>query len=169
VPERLFSVWCPEKRGARERTVWRLDNAPPAEWLAERIRDIPSMFSNRPGCTGGQLNQLLVPGWTFYATDDVGLLAGGPFVQHGMGDVHITFWDRVLRGREELARRVAEWHMKERGYDAVYTVIPSRSVATLAFARRVGFKDVNINGVAVGTDGEPDLSVMLVYPGHYTV
>lgn len=76
---------------------------------------------------------------TFFEVDDVGIIAVLPFGGDIMGcHVHITFWDRILRGREGLCRTLAEW-VTELRREPLFTAIPDQDRVVLAFAKRVGF------------------------------
>lgn len=76
----------------------------------------------------------------FFEVDDVGLVAVCPFGNHE-AHVHVTFWDRRLRGREAICRVLAEWVVEQFGYH-LQTVIPADRVTVIAFAKRVGFTEV---------------------------
>ena len=73
----------------------------------------------------------------YWTVDDVGLL-----IANYAGDVHVFFWDKRLRGREELCRSMARVFMSIIERDSVWTQIPETERAVLAFAKRVGFEEV---------------------------
>lgn len=77
----------------------------------------------------------------FFLIDNVGIAAAIPQRWFETAHVHITFWDRKLRGREELCRRLVEYVIETMELDHAITVIPRKSEAVLAFAKRIGFKD----------------------------
>lgn len=79
-------------------------------------------------------------GVRIFLVDRVGILIQGPTRWEGLPDVHIIFWDKVLRGREEMCARMARLGAREAGVPGVWTAIPQSARATLAFARRVGFE-----------------------------
>lgn len=77
----------------------------------------------------------------YWLVDDVGLIFAIFDSDHSAG-VHITFWDRRLRGREYLCRSLAELVLERPGMCYLHTSIPETSRATLAFAKRIGFEPV---------------------------
>lgn len=79
------------------------------------------------------------PGARLFLVDDVGLMLKGCFQSGGLYDVHIGFWDLVLRGRELMCRAMARRVAEDAGARGVWTAIPIEARATLAFAKRVGF------------------------------
>lgn len=79
----------------------------------------------------------------YWTVDDVGLL-----IATLAGDVHIFFWDKRLRGREQLCRNMACVFMSIIQKDEVWTKIPEKERAVIAFAKRVGFKETeNVEGL----------------------
>lgn len=72
----------------------------------------------------------------YWVVDDVGLM----FVSMA-GDAHVFFWDKRLRGREEMARTMLRVSMTIFSLAEAWTTIPETERAVLAFAKRVGFKD----------------------------
>jgi hypothetical protein len=136
------------------------------QFLYSNLRNLPSMFSSAKLLDIEVLRQsLLEHNWRLYQVDDVGLMGVGPTLYRGMPDVHITFWDKRLRGREGLCRAVAYMVMGELEVPGLYTPIPATARATLAFAKRVGFRVVDYQrGKARDSDGQVDDAVVLVLP-----
>lgn len=77
----------------------------------------------------------------FYLIDDVGIAAVFPQRWFQAAHVHITFWDRKLRGRENLCRLLCDYVKTKYELDHLFTVIPVDSKTVLAFAKRIGFQD----------------------------
>lgn len=91
-------------------------------------------------------------GVRLFQVDTVGMLIQGFVTYNDMIDVHIVFWDRRLRGREPMCRSMAQLVASEGGFAGVWTAIPQDAAATLAFAKRVGFRqERTVNGIAVLT------------------
>lgn len=80
-----------------------------------------------------------------FLVDNVGLLLKGPISHDGLPDVHVCFWDKILRGRESLCWYVASQVAKEAQSPGVWTAIPRDARTVLAFARRVGFRVTSVN------------------------
>lgn len=87
------------------------------------------------------LGLLYEPNRIYWVVDDVGLIFAIFDTDHS-ANVHITFWDRRLRGREGLCRALAQLVLDRPGMCYLHTAIPKTSRATLAFAKRVGFEQV---------------------------
>lgn len=72
----------------------------------------------------------------YWTVDDVGLL-----IATAAADVHVFFWDKRLRGREQLCRGMAQVFMGILGTEAVWTRIPESERVVIAFAKRIGFEE----------------------------
>jgi hypothetical protein len=131
---------CVEKDEEIERTVTPM-SLDPAEVLRvyDKLKGVPNLFVASGVCSAKTLEQLYDPAYHFWLVDDVGIICIAP-VASGKGHAHITFWDGRLRGREGLAREFAKAAMAEHGLHTLITAIPLDSRATLAFAKRVGFR-----------------------------
>lgn len=76
-----------------------------------------------------------------YLVDNVGTVFLKP--RSGfIAEVHITFWDGRLRGREAICLEIGRDFLKQRGLreGRFVTAIPADRAAVIAFAKRVGFK-----------------------------
>lgn len=100
--------------------------------IIEKLKTIPNFLP-----PGNEFQPFIQPGNIFLEVDDVGLIAIIP-TEHRLYHCHISFWDKRLRGREELCRTVAEWIVELTGM-ILATGIPETSSSVLAFAKRVGF------------------------------
>lgn len=76
----------------------------------------------------------------YWVVDNVGLL-----IANAAGDVHVFFWDKRLRGREAMCRSIAEMAMEFFQRNFVWTEIPKKERAVLAFAQRIGFRVVSVS------------------------
>jgi hypothetical protein len=74
----------------------------------------------------------------YWTVDDVGLL-----IATEAGDVHIFFWDRRLRGREQMCKTMANVVMNILDREYIWTRIPVTERAVIAFAKRIGFEQEN--------------------------
>lgn len=128
---------CSEPDGIKLRKVHELQRT--HEEIARVIKlseGVPNLFSGQT-CFQS-IDNLYDPSKVYFLVDDVGIIAAVP---DGLGaaHVHITFWDRRLRGREGLCREVAKWLLQNLHLMVLWTVIPKKSKTTLAFAKRLGF------------------------------
>lgn len=163
----VFSVLCKERSGEIIRRARYLrDHLDDAVYVYHRLRGLPSMFSATPLESLQPIRKAFEQGWQILAIDDVGLVAVGTDMVEEYIDVHITFWDRVLRGREDLARVAIGWALDVTEAQGVYTAIPSSSKATIAFAKRVGFEVTAwLNNLARDKNGEVDDCIVMEYVG----
>lgn len=132
-----FQFVCPEPYGDVVRTVRPLEQGGILRAylsikasLESRGRTLPLELALREF---GRMDKL------YWTVDDVGLL-----IATEAGDVHIFFWDKRLRGREELCRSMAKVVMNILDKESVWTKIPSSERAVIAFAKRVGFEEESI-------------------------
>lgn len=165
----IMEVWCDEPRGPVLRVVSHVlePNADYMRFLFSNMAGMPCMFTGGERLTNVEsIRQTLVDQeWSLFQVDDVGLVAVGPMRTDFMADVHITFWDKRLRGREDLCRRVAEWVIAGFGLQSVFTAIPVSAKATIAFAKRVGFHTAEYHpGKGKDPAGEPDDALLMVFP-----
>lgn len=109
-------------------------------YVYDKLGTCPNLFGSR---SIRSIEDLLSNHWKFWLVDDVGLLCFDPFTVR-IAHVHITFWDKRLRGRESLCRAVAGHLMSEYQIDTLLTVIPDSAKIVGAFARRVGFQPSNV-------------------------
>lgn len=124
---------CKERRGTFERNVFEVEPSKPLrEYLRLKLAPIPSPVKD--------LSKLTEPGVRTILVDNVGVIIQGTTLLYGVPDVHIGFWDRILVGREQMCYHVGLMLARDAGVDALWTAIPMEARATLAFARRVGFK-----------------------------
>lgn len=146
----IFRSLCDEKKGRVIRSVMVYSQTDDPGYcylmfVAHRLKWIPSMFSAVPTDQMQAIFDVLDKGWYLLPVDDVGVLGVGTTMIDNHVDVHVTFWDRVLRGRERLCRQACEWAIEQRQAEGAYTAIPASSHATIAFAKRVGFEVVGWN------------------------
>lgn len=129
--EALF--FCEERRGARVRRVYEVPTTfELQDYLRARIDPAWSPVKD--------LDLLWSKGVRTFLVDNVGAFFVGPYRRDGMPDGHMVFWDRVLRGREQMARAMARYAASDCGSPGIWTAIPNEAKVVLAFAKRVGFK-----------------------------
>lgn len=115
----------------------------------DRLKGCTNLFGAREDAGENIVEGLVRLARYIWRVDDVGILAVLPVGPHA-AHVHITFWDKRLRGREELCRRFGLHVMETYGFDTIWTGMPASARATLAFAKRVGFREqMQVNGRVV--------------------
>lgn len=132
----MFEHLCKEKNGA----VWRSVRVakPSVNWanrMIDNLQTVPNFLpKNNPYLT------LLDPKNKYFEIDNVGIIAVMPMDDWpNLLHVHITFWDRRLRGREGLCRSLADW-VTGICDKTLFTQIPEKNQVLLSFAQRVGFR-----------------------------
>lgn len=128
---------CPEPKGTVLRTVRPL--RPLTEellYVYDRLLSCRNLFGV---CDLQTLEDLAIRCRDFWLVEGVGLLCFSMLTSN-TAHVHITFWDRRLRGREGLCKALAGYIMDREGVETILTAIPPDSRTVLAFAKRVGFK-----------------------------
>lgn len=142
---RSWLYHCPEPGCERIRMVTEVEPDQAVEmYLRVKLEGMPTPVKDYA--------HLHRDGVRVFMVDDVGVLIQGFVPLDGLIDVHIAFWDKRLRGRELLCRKMAECVAHEGGYPGVWTAIPETSRTVVAFARRVGFTVREVRaGVAVLT------------------
>jgi hypothetical protein len=143
--EMLFS--CPEPGGVRIRRVRPMRQDPDElATVLRKVQEVRNLFGEMD-CFKA-IDNLSDPTKVYLLVDSVGILCVAPD-GFGGAHVHITFWDRRLRGREGLCRGVAREIMSAMNLAHLWTAIPRASRAVLAFAKRVGFKETASHNPAV--------------------
>lgn len=134
----MMQALCRERDGNFMREIIPLQRSPRViAHVMECMSRVPNFLTkvNPEGVFKNQYN-------SFYTVDDVGIIA---VVNPNLASAHahITFWDRVLHGREQLCTKVAIMHLEATRLRALWTVIPEDRDIVIAFAERVGFRTLS--------------------------
>lgn len=135
-----MKVDCNERDGLHEREIRKLENdiAIIAD-LVDCVKKVPNFLYHSPAREFENYRLFLNDSNQTFLVDDVGVLVAIPC--HCGAEVHITFWDGRLRGREELCRKVADGLLRQ--FKWLVTAIPTDRLALIAFAKRVGFVELS--------------------------
>lgn len=110
---------------------------PTVDWataIVDKMRGVENFLGDNPFLV------LLDPSNKFFQVDDVGMIAVMPTrLWDSLLHVHVTFWDRRLRGREGLCRSLAVWVSRFTGKQ-LFTQIPEDRRILIEFAKRSGFE-----------------------------
>lgn len=143
-----MKVYCYEDGKQIERTVSRMSLDPETVLkVYDKLKYVPNMFSPTGESRVTTLNDFYDPRYAFWLVDDIGLFCLVP-ASDNRAHVHITFWDRRLRGREELGRRFVQTAMVQYNLRGIFTAVPKTSRATLAYAKRAGFRTTHVTDSA---------------------
>lgn len=136
-----MNVACQEKDGTHIRITRVLSKVPSnLQRIAEKMAKVPNFLDDR----GWKV--MAEPDFAGFEVDDVGIVGMDELVVGEQGRVHVTFWDKKLRGRELLCKRIALHWIERFKLKMVFTSIPPSSPSVLAFCKRVGFVEVSEEG-----------------------
>lgn len=137
----MFSVVCHEGEKAVLREVRRFIPSPEGVlWLYDQMRQVPNFHSANKPLRVDVLRAMMATEDQYYTVDDVGVICVcKPDVDSAC--VHMTFWDRRLRGREALCRMLSSYVLNTLELNYLWTAVPLTSRTVIAFAKRVGFVD----------------------------
>lgn len=110
------------------------------------LAQVPNFLSGKRALESRKLVDLFRTDRLYLLVDDVGsiVFAFDQVEPH----VHVTFWDRRLRGREAMCKAIGQEVMHQLGVGRLWTMIPRDARMILAFCRRVGFEPVvEVSGV----------------------
>ena len=131
---------CFEKAGLILRRVELLDRGAKAlAWLVLQLKEKDS-FLRHVGMADALV--LLLDQHTYILTvDNVGVIILTNIHKGRSAEVHVTFWDGRVRGRERMCRKVAEWLFRMFELSEMYCQIPEGNTTGLRLAKAVGFID----------------------------
>lgn len=134
----MFQARCKERDGEHLRAVRPIE--PDPAWILdtwEKLQRVPNFTEGDDNPLGSFVDQNNL----LFQVDDVGVILVSGLEYGKTAHVHVTFWDRRLRGRENLCKCLAELVIEIAGLKNLYTVIPESSQVVKAFAQRVGFEE----------------------------
>lgn len=139
----MFEVRCHEKDGPVWRKVVPMVRAIDTIMATvDRLQRVPNFLP-----ADNQYTIFLDERNLFFEVADVGLIAVMPWSEQVL-HCHITFWDKRLRGREELCRTLAQF-ITYTTQKPLITGVPETNDVVLAFARRAGFEESSRNNGVV--------------------
>lgn len=107
-----------------------------------KIKDIPNMLVDEEHPGPFAAKALFDRSNMIFQVGDCGIIGVANIERGHSAEVHVTFWDGMLRGKEKVCRQVAEALINKFELKILYTRIPELRHSTLAFAKRVGFEEV---------------------------
>lgn len=134
----MLQFLCRERDGEFVRTVSPMQRTLPHILdTIERLGTVPNLLDPKnPAAI------FLDPSITILEVYDVGIFAVSNFLgAEGGAHVHATFWDRKLRGREEMCRALAALVVEIRR-QPLHTAVREDRAVLLAFCKRVGFVEL---------------------------
>lgn len=131
---------CHEKGGLTLRRVEPLaKEAKALAWLVLMLKETDSFLSH---VSMADALTLLLDKRTYTLTvDDVGAVILSNIHQGLSAEVHVTFWDGRVRGRERMCRKIAEWLFRMYDLGEMYALIPEGNTTGQRLAKAVGFKN----------------------------
>jgi hypothetical protein len=141
--ECIAGATCHEREGSRYRKTFLVyANRELEDFLWLKMKDLPCMFDAQGLKHRESLRALWDTNKMFLMIDNVGLV-GIDLSTPSMPNVHVTFWDLKMRGREPIGIVTCQEIIKHLGVPALFTQMPSTSKATMAWTKRIGFKVIN--------------------------
>ncbi len=105
--------------------------------LVQRLQQVPNFLKE-----DNPYDALVDSSNTVFEVGEAGLVLFRQVPDYPAAEVHITFWDGRLRGREDLCRWLGLMYLEATKIEQLGAAIPLGSKVVLAFAKRVGFKEV---------------------------
>lgn len=131
---------CHEKTGLTLRRVEPLvKDAKTLAWLVLMLQESDSFM--RHVCMADALSLLLAQNTYVLTIDDVGAVILTGIKKGCSAEVHVTFWDGRVRGRERMCRKIAEWLFRMYELSEMLCLIPEGNTTGRRLARAVGFVD----------------------------
>lgn len=146
----MLSIICTEPEGTTLRNVRPV--ALTTEKLNdyyERLKEFDIAFNDHvPNSPGGfasiflSVNEDLTvsANGLVFEVDDVGILYLTDIIPGFSGIAHFAFWDRRLRGREELIQKMISFAFEQYGFHRIETRVAMYAIPMLAAVERIGFK-----------------------------
>lgn len=147
--EPILTVECDERDGSFVRSVRFTPLSPDKlRYYWERMKEYKSIFGTPVHNLEDFINTFvwqagkdLKAGGILYEVDDVGIISIDNIVVSKMQcNAHLVFWDRKLRGREDLVRQLCEYGFEEYGFRRIVVEIPLHAMPVVTFVERVGFQ-----------------------------
>jgi RimJ/RimL family protein N-acetyltransferase len=144
----VLEVICTEPEGTVVRCVTpakiSLDSL---RFYYERLKEFDMLFNTYVKNDFASFMSMFVSeeDGSYYSTglmwdvDDVGLLRLTDIFPAISADAHFTFWDKRLRGREELVRAMLSFVFEKYAFHRITCKIPLFSKPAMKFVERVGF------------------------------
>jgi hypothetical protein len=131
---------CQEKGGLTLRRVEPLSKtAKDLAWLVLQLKEADSFLRH---VSMADALTLLLDKHTYILTiDSVGAVVLSSINEGYSAEVHVTFWDGRVRGRERMCRKIAEWLFRMYSLAEMHCLIPEGNTTGLRLAKAVGFKD----------------------------
>lgn len=162
VGKEVMTVLCEEPEGDVARTV-RLAPLTP-EFILEvwgRIAPFPTLFNEHIRgpqdfirmFIGREEGQIVARG-ILWLVDDVGIMFLTNIYPGFQATAHVTFWDRRLKGREPLMRKMLQYAFREYGFHRIVAEVPLYARPLFQMIPRVGFKKEGRARKVVRYEGE---------------
>lgn len=113
--------------------------------ILDAVQGMPNLFEGQ-SCWKS-IDELYDERKIYLLVDNVGIICFVP--RDDNAHVHITFWDKRLRGRELLCKVVAREMMQALGLRFLWTAIPESARVILAFTKRLGFREARRFGPTI--------------------
>lgn len=145
----ILEVKCSEPDGEVVRTVRLCElTVDKLGHFYEKLRKFEVLFNDHIGNSfEGFLNMFLQedsagnpqPKGIIYEVDDVGIIYITEIKPGIEALAHFTFWDRRIKGREELLRQMLRYGFEKFGFHRIRTEVGLMALPAIAGVERIGF------------------------------
>lgn len=160
----VLSILCTEPEGTTLRRVRPVNlSTEKLKEYYERLEEFDIAFNDHvPNSPGGfasiflSINEDLSvrANGLVYEVDDVGILYLTHITPGFSALAHFAFWDRRLKGREELIREMIKFAFEKYGFQRIESRVAMYAVPMLAAVERIGFTKEGRAREAVKRHGE---------------
>lgn len=145
----FLTVECKEPEGTFQREVklCQLSKAK-LRYLYDKLKQFDVLFDKGIVDSDSFIQSFVVinndgtiePVGIIVEVDDVGIIRFTEIEPNVSANIHVTFWDRRFRGREELVRQVLAYAMEIFNLHRISAQVPLYANPLLGAIERVGFK-----------------------------
>jgi RimJ/RimL family protein N-acetyltransferase len=161
----LVVVECNEPEGTFNRTVTPVElSTEKLKYYYERLKEFDVLFNDHIPNTLGGFSSIFVTidrdtlrataNGLLWEVDDVGIIYLTNIVPHYSAMAHFSFWDRRLRGREQLVRELLKLAFETYRFQRIETRVALYANPVLAAVERIGFVKEGRARQAVRRNGE---------------
>ena len=86
-----------------------------------------------------QIDGKPAPAGLFWDVDDVGIILVNNIVPFQSATSHFVFWDKILKGREDLCREMLRYGFKTYKFRRIKVEVPLYAEGVRRFVQRIGF------------------------------
>ncbi len=162
--EVVMSVECNERGGTITRDVSLCElSIENLKFLYEKLSEFPILFNDYvtndlnsfiDAFVAVQADGSVKSRGIIWLVDDVGILFINGIIPHYEAQAHFTFWDKKIRGRENLILKMLKYLFEEYKFHRIVVQVPLYAPPVMRFVERLGFTKEGRKREATLRDGE---------------